>query len=92
MLLGRFDSWLTSADWGVISGALVLVAVACGIRKPLARLVIEAFDRLMSYLSVGLNEKVKSELTVTTSVLILTLALFVALACPTRTLEVQSQN
>lgn len=79
LVADRFISWVTSADWGAVSVAFVLVAATYAIRKPLARLVIGVFDRLMSYLSVGLSEKAKSELTVTTSVLIVALAWFIAL-------------
>lgn len=70
--------WLSAADFDGLFFGAVAVAVFFWLRKPLARLVIAALNALLTRLSVGLSPETRDELIATTSVLIVTLAAYIA--------------
>ncbi|MDO6799618.1 mechanosensitive ion channel family protein [Shimia thalassica] len=78
-LVSRVQVWLSSADQTWLAVSIVLVSIVFGFRKPVAKMVIWALDRLMTRLSVGLSDQTKAALVVPTSVLIVTLSLFLTL-------------
>lgn len=77
--LTRAENWFATADWTSILAATAIIVVTVWLRRPFSRLCINILDALLRHLSVGLNDKVKDELTVTTSVLLVALAILAAL-------------
>lgn len=77
-LPGRVLAWVSSADYASLTLAIVAIALVFWARKLLAGWVVLALDALLSRLAVGLPQKAREELTVTTSVLIVTLAVYAA--------------
>lgn len=75
----RFSHWQAELNQSsVILSLIFLLAVVIG-RRPLARWLMAMFRALLRRLSIELSEKVADELMRTTSVLIVTFAVFVVL-------------
>lgn len=78
-LATKFDGWLATADQAGIFVVSVMVVIVYLARQPIANLVVGALNALMKHLSVSLPERALGELRLTTSVLLVTLSLFLAL-------------
>ncbi len=71
------ESWLSSVDKPGLFLAAIVVAAVIWLRMPIARVIISILNNLMKRLSVGLSQNAREELTVTTSVLMVTLVIYV---------------
>lgn len=78
-IASRIERWFASADQAGIVIAVVLVALVFLLRRPIAAMLIAALDALMKRLSVGIPDKARSQLSVTTSVLLVTLSIYFAI-------------
>ena len=72
----RLASWLDSIDGISILLALVFVIIVYLARNWIARQILSLFSIFLNRLSVGLSETISKELTTTTAVLVVVLALF----------------
>lgn len=75
----RFDHWQGGLDLSVLVFSLAFVFAAFLCRRHLARFLIAMLRALLERLSVTLSDKVSQELMRTTTVLIVTFAIYVAL-------------
>lgn len=75
----RFANWLASIDQTNFFLALIFVVLIWLARNVIAHWLLGLSNRLMKQLSVELPERIQNELTATTSVLVVVLALFPAL-------------
>ncbi len=72
----RFDHWLDGLDLSVVVASVVFLVVVVLCRKSLSRWIMALISALLKRLSIDISDSVVQELTRTTSVLLVTFAVF----------------